>query len=118
LDKLTTYGSNLGINEHSNKNVSTIKETMACQAEVHVPDCLRLVVDNKGDRGKNYIDFHFLIILSIMRLQLGKNEKKLILIIAEYKNYLTCIEGFPNTYLMLAESKNPNHELHVRAKAA
>ncbi|WZZ92158.1 hypothetical protein YC2023_120737 [Brassica napus] len=72
---------------------------MACQAEVHVPDCLRLVVDNKGDRE--------------MRLQLGKNEKKLILIIAEYKNYLTCIEGFPNTYLMLAESKNPNHELHL-----
>ncbi|CAN6866758.1 unnamed protein product, partial [Brassica oleracea] len=87
LDKLTTYVSNLGINEHSNKNVSTIKETMACQAEFHVPDldCLRLVVD--------------------------------ILIIAEDKNYLTCIEGFPNTYLMLAESKNPNHELHVRAKA-
>ena len=60
---------------------------MACQAEFHVPD------------------------LDCLRLVVD------ILIIAEDKNYLTCIEGFPNTYLMLAESKNPNHELHVRAKA-
>ena len=64
LDKLTAYGPNLGINEHGNKNVSTIKETMACQAGFHVPYCLRLVVDNRGDRGKNYIDFPFLIILN------------------------------------------------------
>ncbi|KAF3504914.1 hypothetical protein F2Q69_00045511 [Brassica cretica] len=55
---------------------------MACQAEFHVP------------------------IPDCLRLVVD------ILIIAEDKNYLTCIEGFPNTYLMLAESKNPNHELH------
>lgn len=70
LDKLTTYGPNLGIDENSNKNVSTIKETMACQAKFTIPDCLRLVIDNKGDRDKNYIDFPFLIILSIAFSQL------------------------------------------------
>lgn len=66
LDKFIIYGLNFGIDENSNKNVFIIKEIMVCQAKFIISDCLRFVIDNKGDRDKNYIDFFFLIILLIV----------------------------------------------------
>ncbi|WZY68760.1 hypothetical protein YC2023_001000 [Brassica napus] len=90
---------------------------MACQAKFTIPDCLRLVIDNKV-RTERCTDIADKDLFMDLYLQLGKNEKKPILIIDGDKNYFTCIEGFPKAYLMIAEYENPNHEFHVKTKVA
>lgn len=66
---------------------------MACHAEFPVLDCLRLVVGHKGDkvRTERCTDMADKDLITDLCLQLGKNEKKPILIIVGDKNHLTCI---------------------------
>lgn len=49
---------------------------------------------------------------------LAEDEERPLLIIAGDGDYLRVIEGFLNSYLMLAEPEKSNNDLHVKVKAA